>query len=232
MYQYLKSPLMLFSFSIVAGFIHWLLLSPYSPLVSYEYDAIPLFTASSFISVEKAFSGGPLIYFFYHLFGRLFHSPETALNVANSVLMATLTYTLLICAVRLGIHSYSLIIQGIWIIISPTIHHTLVHYPHLALGVVFYLLLFLSLMRKHYFLILVYLIHLFFTHPVLGFISLIMSGIMLINRRNIYYLSPMLITIAAIFIVSPYFTGIENFRTIFTFTWHITGSLFTGYLTH
>ena len=179
MRRFIQSPYFFFGFVLLAGIAHYLIL---------EYNgagnAVEYFVQNDSHGMKGALSAGPLIFSFYELIGHVFHSATMTFNAGTALLAGTLTYVLLKFASKLSSQPLPLILIGIWSIISPSVRYSLSHHPHLILGMVFFLLSFLSLKGKNYFLFVVFLVHLFFTHSILALLSIVPVSLMLISRKK------------------------------------------------
>ncbi|MFP4621551.1 MAG: hypothetical protein ACLFM7_09585 [Bacteroidales bacterium] len=171
-------------FFLLAGIVHyWRLSSNFNEGALNNCNPLR-FMQNTPSDTPADIAAGPLIFSFYGLLSQIFNSSTIAFNIGTALLAATLTYILLIFSVKLNFHPYVLIFIGGWSIISPSIRYALSHYPHLILGIVFFLLLLLSMKRKNYFLTAVFLIHLFLTHSILAILSVIPVSVMLILNKH------------------------------------------------
>ena len=179
MKRFVQSPYFFFGFVLLTGISHYLIL---------EYNgagnAVEHFIQNDWQGKKETFSAGPLIFSFYELLSHIFHSERIAINAGTALLAGTLTYVLLKFSSKLNSHPLALIFLGAWTTFSPTLRHSLNHYPHLILGMVFFLLLFLSLKGRNYFLLVVFLIHLFLTQFLLAILSIILVSAILLNREK------------------------------------------------
>jgi len=123
---------------------------------------------------QKPFASGPLLFSFFQLLANLFKNPATGLLAGALVLSGTITYVLLKSLSHIKTPSWLLLSAGLWAIISPSIHVLIIRHPHILLGLIFLLLLFISLTRKNHFLMTVFLIHLLLTHYILAGLSLLL----------------------------------------------------------
>ncbi|MGM0529998.1 MAG: hypothetical protein ACQER7_01450 [Bacteroidota bacterium] len=230
MKQLAESPFFYFGFFVLAGIVHYLLLSSEGAVAASERDTYLLFMQNTSGKESNVLAAGPLTFFFYHLFSYLSQSPLTAFNIGTALLGGTLACVLLKFSSKLKLHLYTLIFVGIWSVISPSIRYTLSHYPHLILGMIFFLLLFLSLMRKNYFLIVVFLIHLFLTHAILAMLSVILIAGMLTNPKNAPYMIPSSIAVLLVLIFHPGLFHINNISLLFSPEWHFSPAKVTRVL--
>ncbi len=216
MKRYLRSPYFYIGFFLLAGMVHyWRLSSNFSEVTLNNGNPL-LFMLNSSHDAQSDIAAGPLIFSFYELFSLIFHSSATAFNTGTALLAGTLTFTLLKFSSKLNFHPFALVFVGVWSVISPSIRYALSHYPHLILGMVFLLLLFLSLKHKNYFLIIVFLIHLFFTHSILALLSLILVSAMLLNRKNGPYLIPLSIAAVIVLFFHPGILYLKKLSLIFS----------------
>jgi len=179
MKSFIQSPYFYFGFVLLAGIAHYLILEYNGP-----GNAVEHFIQNNWQGKKETFSAGPLIFSFYELISHVFHSATMTFNAGTALLAGTLTYVLLKFTSNLGSHPLPLILIGIWSIISPSVRYSLIHHPHLILGMVFFLLLLLSLKSKNYFLFVVFLVHLFLTHSILALLSIILVSVMVIIRKK------------------------------------------------
>lgn len=220
MKQLVESPFFYFGFLVLAGMAYYLFLSSEGTLTVSHRDNYVLFMQNTSGQEPDLFAAGPLTFYFYKLLSYIFQSQETAFNAGSAFLGGTLAWVLLKFSSKLKLHLYTLIFIGTWSIISPSIRYTLSHYPHLILGMIFFLLLFLSLMRKNHFLVVVFLVHLFLTHGILAMLSVILVSGMLINRKNATYLVPLSISALFGLILWPGILSADNLSRIFSMAWH------------
>jgi len=135
-------------------------------------------------------SPGPLIFSYYKPFAALFRTPATGFYTGSALLAATLTFALLRFFANVRVPGPVLYGLGIWSVISPATVMLAARQPHILLGIIFLLLIFIALLRHKNLLVLVFVIHLFLTHQALGFLSLILLAayLALNKKRTIWHL--------------------------------------------
>jgi hypothetical protein len=185
MKRFSGTPLFHLAFAVVSLLVHYWML--YNGMYGMEAaaDVYKPFMGAIPDGGDKPFAAGPLVFAFYELISSLFDSPLTAFHAGSAILAATFTYAVLRLAFRLGSRAWLLLLIGLWSLISPLLHWMTLSHPHILLGLVFLLLLFLSLRNNNYVLVIIFLIHLVLTHHIIAVAAGVLTATSLIRSPGL-----------------------------------------------
>jgi Zn-dependent protease len=181
MKRFVRSPLFYLAFVIASAIAHYLLISMNLYDLIEANERMSLFMPPASPDNTSFWSAGPLIYAYFKPFSALFSSASTGFHLGSAMLAATFTFALLRFFANL-VPAPVIYGIGIWSVISPTTVALATHEPHILLGFIFLLLMLIALMRHKTILVIVFILHLFLTLQILGWLSLTL----LILYRTIY----------------------------------------------
>lgn len=182
MKRFIRSPFFYAVFIIASAIAHYLLISTNAYDLVEGNSRMNLFMPPATSNNPSPWEAGPLIFAFYKSAATLLQPPPTAFYAGSALLSASFTFALLRFLASFQIPAPVLFGAGIWSAVSPTTVLLAAHYPHILLGLIFLLLMFIALMRHRTLLVLIFIIHLFFTLQILGWLSITL----LILYRSIY----------------------------------------------
>jgi len=185
MNRFSGTPLFHLAFAVASLLVHYWML--YHGMYGLEAaaDVYKPLTGAIPEGGDKPFAAGPLVFSFYELFSRLFDTPLTAFHAGSAILAATFTYAVLRLAFTLGSPAWLLLLTGLWSLISRLIHWITLNHPHILLGMVFLFLLFLSLRKNNYLLIIIFLVHLVLIHHIIAVAAGVLTATSLIRSSGL-----------------------------------------------
>jgi len=174
MKQFTRSPSFYVVFFIASAAVHYLLISADLYGLAENTAHMHVFMPPSPSETATPPATGPLIFSYYKPFESLFNTPLTGFNAGSALLAATFTVVLLRAIAGLHGSSPGLYVAGVWSIISPGTVLLAARQPHVLLSIIFLLLMYHALLRQKTFLVILFILHLFLTHQLFGWISLLL----------------------------------------------------------